>query len=74
MVMGPMLPSPDQDAIDRAEVGDLGGSAGEEGLVGDVEHLARQRLLDDRDAEMAASVRTESRVMPLSTELASGVV
>ena len=42
----------DQDAVDRAEVGDLGGGAGEEGFVADVEHLAGQRLLDDRDAEL----------------------
>ena len=39
-----------QDAIDRAEVGDLGGGAGEEGFVGDVEQFARKRLLDDVDA------------------------
>src|SRR6266849_6248108 len=37
----------DQDAIDRAKVGDLGGGAGKEGLVADVDHLAQQRLLDD---------------------------
>ena len=43
----------DQDAVDRAEVRDLGGGAGEEGLVADVEQLAGQRLLDDLDAELA---------------------
>src|SRR5216683_3736998 len=37
----------DQDAVDRAKVGDLGGGAGKEGLVADVDHLAQQRLLDD---------------------------
>ena len=74
LVMGPMLAVADQDAIDRAEMGDLGGGAGEEGLVADVEHLAWQRLLDDLDAELAASVKTELRVMPLSTELARGEV
>ena len=41
----------DEDAIDRAEVGDLGGGAGEEGLIGDVDQLARQGLLDDLDVE-----------------------
>ena len=34
---GPHGAVADQDAVDRAEVGDLGGGAGEEGLVGDVE-------------------------------------
>src|ERR1700758_4884228 len=43
----------DQDAIDGADRGDLRGGAGEENLVRDVEDLARQRLLDNRDAEMA---------------------
>src|SRR6266550_4750958 len=43
---------PDEDAIDRAEMGDLGGGAGEEGLVADVDHLAEQCLLDDFDAEL----------------------
>src|ERR1700704_6446039 len=50
----------DQDAIDRAEMGDLGGSAGEEGLVADVDHLAQQSLLDDLDAELLC--QRENRV------------
>src|ERR1700679_946530 len=41
-----------QDGVDRAEVGDLGGGAGEEGFVADVEHLAGESLLDDLDAEL----------------------
>ena len=64
----------DQDAVDGADGRDLGGGAGEEDLVGDVEDLARERLLDDRDAEVAGEREDESRVMPESTELASGVV
>src|ERR1700679_3597518 len=43
----------DEDAVDGAEVRYLCGGAGEEGLVADVEELARQCLLDDRDAELA---------------------
>src|SRR6202012_3581012 len=39
------------DAVDGAEVGDLGGGAGEEGFIADVEHLAREGLLDDGDVE-----------------------
>ena len=42
----------DQDAIDRAQVGDLGRRAGKEGFVADVEHLAWQRLFDDRNAKV----------------------
>ena len=42
----------DEDLVDRAKVGDLGGGAGEEGLVADVEHFARERLFDDLDAEL----------------------
>src|ERR1700733_13651575 len=42
----------DEDAVDRAEVGDLSGGAGEEGFIADVEHLTGQRLLDDLDAEL----------------------
>src|SRR5260370_31619484 len=42
----------DEDAVDRAEMGDLSGGAREEGLVADVDHLAQQRLLDDFDAEL----------------------
>src|ERR1700679_3969750 len=42
----------DQDAVDRTEMGDLGGGAGEECFVADVEHLAGESLLDDLDAEL----------------------
>jgi len=41
-----------EDAVDRAEVSNLGGGAGEEGLVSDIEHLAGQRLFDHFDAEL----------------------
>ena len=51
---GAALPGAHRVAVDRADGGDLGRGAGEEELVGEVEHLARERLLLDRDAEPAA--------------------
>src|ERR1035437_9310069 len=41
----------DHDAVDGAKVRDLGCGSAEEGFVADVEHLARQRLLDDGDVQ-----------------------
>ena len=64
----------DEDAVDRAEVGDLGGGAGEEGFVADVEHLAGQACSTTGMPRWAASWRIEARVMPLRTEFARGVV
>ena len=47
------LPVANHDAVDGADGRDLGGRAGEEDFVGDVEQLARQGLFGDREAEMA---------------------
>ncbi len=46
-VIGPRLPSPTVNLVDRAHRRDLGGRAGQEHLVGDVQQLARDVLLDD---------------------------
>ncbi len=43
----------DRDAVDGGEVGDLGGGAGEEGFVADVEEFAGESSFDDGDAELA---------------------
>ena len=40
------------DLVDRADRGDLGGGTGKEDLVGDVKHLSRDHLLDDRKSEV----------------------
>src|SRR3712207_4561233 len=43
----------DDDAVYRADRGNLGGGAGEKQLVGDVQAFARQALLAQLDAELA---------------------
>ena len=48
--MGPRAPAADRDLVHRADRRDLRRRAGEEELVGDVQHLARDALLDDLDA------------------------
>ena len=48
---GTARPAADHDLVDGADRRDLGRRAGEEDLVGDVQHLARHALLDDRDPE-----------------------
>src|SRR5438445_3368812 len=44
----------DGDAVDRTQGRDFRGGAGEEDFVGDVEHLARNHLLADRNAKIFA--------------------
>ena len=61
LVIWPGFAVADEDAIDGADGRDFGGGAGEEDFVGDVEHLARKRLLDDRDAEVAGDGEDASR-------------
>ena len=51
----------DHDAVDGADGRNLGGGAGEEDFVGDVEQLARNRLLGDREAQMAGDGQHASR-------------
>ena len=46
----------DLDAVEFADGRDFGGGAGEEGLVGDVDLVARDALLHDLDAEVLADV------------------
>lgn len=50
---GPGVAVADEDAVDGADGGDLGGGAHEEDFVGDVDHLTRDALLDDGDADVA---------------------
>ena len=64
----------DRDLVDRPDRRDLDGRADEEHLVGDVEQLARQHLLAHLEAEVRASVMTESRVMPGRIDAPSGGV
>src|ERR1700751_1659662 len=45
------------DLVDGADRRYLGGGAGEKGLVGDVEHLAWDHLLEDRDFEIAGDLQ-----------------
>src|ERR1700687_5514845 len=47
----------DLDLIDRTDRGDLRGGAGEERLIGDVEHLARNHLLDNWNAQVAGDLQ-----------------
>ena len=54
----------DRVVVDGADGRDLGRGAREEDLVGEVERLARQRLLADLEAIARAIVITVSRVMP----------
>jgi len=49
---GAAVPLAHRDAVHRANRRDLGGGAGEKRLVGDVEHLARDHLLDDFYAQI----------------------
>src|SRR4029077_14827568 len=46
----------DFDLVHGADGSDLRGRAGEEGFVGDVEHFARNHLLDNRDAQVAGDL------------------
>src|ERR1700693_4991090 len=43
----------DLDLVDGTDRGDLRGGAGEERLIGDVEHLAGNHLLDNWNAQVA---------------------
>ena len=43
----------DGNLVDAADGRDFGGGAGEEDFVGDVEQLAGQGLLDNREAQVA---------------------
>ncbi len=74
LVISPGLAVADQDAVDRADGRDLGGGAGEEDFVGDVEQFARQGCSVTVRPRWRAMVSTLSRVMPESAELASGGV
>src|SRR2546425_1848468 len=51
---GARLALADLDAIDRANGGDFDGRAGEEDLVHDVQHLARDDLFFHRDVDVFA--------------------
>ncbi len=42
----------DNDPVHRTDRRDLGGGSGKEHFVGDVEHLAGNHLLDDREAKL----------------------
>ena len=46
-------PVANQDAVNRTQVRYFSSSAGKERFIADVQHLARQRLLDNRNAKMA---------------------
>ena len=60
-VIGPAPAPADLDAVHRPDRRHLDGRADEEHLVGDVEHLARQRLLADLEAEVAGDGDHASR-------------
>ena len=55
----------DLDAVELADRRDLGGGAGE-GLVADVDLVARDALLDELEARSLQIAKTVLRVMPLS--------
>src|ERR1700757_881281 len=50
-------PDADLDLIDRADRRHLCGSAGEEHFVGNVEHLARNHLFNDRNIQVARDLQ-----------------
>ena len=61
--------------VHGADGRDLGRCSGEERLVRDVQHLARHALLRPTGIPSSRAIcRTESRVIPGSTELPSGAV
>src|SRR5579864_1231454 len=47
----------DLDLVDGTDGGDFGGRAGEERFVADIEHLARDHLLDDRNVQVARDLQ-----------------
>ncbi len=64
-----------RDIVNRTDRRDLRRRSGQEDLVGEVERLARQDLLDHLDAFVAApGVSTVSRVMPTRIDDAAGGV
>ena len=66
-VIGPRAACAELDAVEFADRRDFGGGAGEEGLVGDVDLVARDALLDHLQAEvLGRCARMVLRVMPLS--------
>ena len=57
LVTGPTAPLPTL-ILSTERIGrDLGGGAGEEHLVGDVEHFARDHLLDHRNLQVARDLQ-----------------
>ena len=53
-VIGPREPRAELDAVELADRRHLGGGAGEEGLVADVDLVARDALFDQLQAEVVA--------------------
>jgi hypothetical protein len=64
-VMGPRCRA-ELDAVELADRRHLGGGAGEEGLVADVDLVARDALFHQLQAQVLADVRMVLRVMPFS--------